>query len=50
MLGIDSREGSKEDCENFLNEIKSMEYEIVSYAIIPIEDRWMITVSYNKEE
>lgn len=45
---VDSREGSKEDCENFVEEIKSMGYIIIDYALIPIEDHWMITVHYKE--
>lgn len=45
-----TREGSKEDCENFLEEIKGMGYVIESYILAPVQDHWMITVTYRDED
>ena len=49
MIGSDSREGSRQDCENFLNEMKGM-YKIISSSIDPIGDHWIVYVSYEIEE
>ena len=44
----DLREGSKQDCENFVEEIKNMGYVIISYILIPVGDHWMVTVNYKE--
>ena len=50
MNRIVVRQGSKEYCESYINEIKSMGYTIVDYVLTPFGDEWMIAINYEDED
>ena len=50
MIRSVTASGTRERCERFLDEIKTMGYTIVTYILEPVEDGWTITVSYKDTE
>ena len=50
MQRIEVKQGSKEWCEEYVNSIKEMGYEIIDYVLIPFEDEWMVAVNYFEED
>ena len=41
-----SREGTKEECDGFADEVRALGYVVISQVIVPIGDHWMVTVTY----